>query len=124
MENDFEELKILRNLEDTYEKVFTRNGMGRLMQMIWLNIKEDCSENMHILELCARLSTEELMIYAIAAYGEKGYNEMIKLKEEKQIKINMKPYKEVEEYYRNYIIKLKEYFEHNPREKDKIFNKM
>lgn len=119
--NKSERLHIMLNIEEIYEEVFTRKGMGLFMRMAWLHVKEDYDKKPSLAEISYRLMIEELIVYGLATQDEKGYNEMLKLLEEKDNKLKIKPYKEMLDYYENYIKQLREFFENNPDRKKKIF---
>lgn len=121
MNENLENLEVVRNLEKMYEKIFTRKGMGSFMKLAWNNVKKEYSKEPHILEVCVRLMIEELLIYAIAIQGKKGYEEVKNLKAVKKIELQLKPYHELETYYKNYIDMLKEYFKNNPEKESEIF---
>lgn len=121
MNENIEKLGVVENIEKIYEKAFTRKGMGKFMQLAWENVKEEYQEEPHILEVCIRLMIEELIVYAIAIKGKYGYEEINNLKCVKKTEVILKPYKEVSNYYKDYIEMLEEYFGNNPEEKSSIF---
>lgn len=121
MDENIEKLGVVENIEKIYEKVFTREGMGKFMQLAWENVKEEYTEEPHILEVCIRLMIEELIVYAIAIKGKYGYEEINNLKCVKKTEVILKPYKEVSNYYKDYIEMLEKYFRDNPEKKSSIF---
>lgn len=121
MNENVEKLEVVGNLEKMYEKIFTRKGMSNFMKLAWNNVKKEYSKEPHILEVCVRLMIEELLIYAIAIHGEKGYEEIQNLKAVEKIKLELKPYIELSTYYKNYIDMVKEYFKNNPGKETEIF---
>ncbi len=121
MNENIERLGVVENIEKIYEKAFMRKGMGKFMQLAWANVKEEYSEEPHILEVCIRLMIEELIVYAISINGKKGYEEINNLKCVKKTEVIMKPYEEVTKYYKDYIEMLEKYFRDNPEEKSSIF---
>lgn len=122
MNENIERLGVVENIEKIYEKVFTRKGMGKFMQLAWANVKEEYSEEAHILEVCIRLMIEELIVYAISINGKQGYEEINNLKCVKKTEVILKPYEEVKNYYKDYIEMLEKYFRDNPEEKSSIFS--
>lgn len=121
MNGKINEVRLLQNIEKIYEEVFTRNGMGKFMQLAWLNVKGEYSEEPNILDVCIRLMIEELIVYTIAVNGKEGYEEIRKTKSVKNIELILKPYEDVKNYYKKYIEMLEEYFRNNPEKKSSIF---
>lgn len=119
--NKNEGLFAMLNIENIYEEVFTRKGVGLFMRIAWLHIKDECDEN-DLSDISYKLMIEELMVYGLATQDEKGYNKAIKVLREKDNKIKIKPYKEMMEYYEDYIIPLREFFKKNPNRKKEIFD--
>lgn len=39
MNENINKIKLLENIEKIYKDVFTKEGMGKFMQLAWLNIK-------------------------------------------------------------------------------------
>lgn len=116
-----EGLLAMLNIENIYEEVFTRKGMGLFMRMAWLHIRDESDEK-DLSDISYKLMIEELMVYGLATQDEKGYNKMIKVLREKDKKIKIKPYKEMMEYYEDYIIPLREFFKKNPDRKKELFD--
>ena len=97
--NKNEGLLAMLNIENIYEEVFTRKGMGLFMRMAWLHIRDESDEK-DLSDISYKLMIEELMVYGLATQDEKGYNKMIKVLREKDKKIKIKPYKEMMEISR------------------------
>lgn len=116
-----EGILIVKKIEDIYEEVFTRKGMGLFMRMAWLHIRDECDKK-DLSDVAYKLMIEELIVYGLATEDEKGYNKMIKVLREKDKEIKIKSYKEMTEYYEDYIIPLKEFFKKNPDRKKKLFD--
>lgn len=112
---------IMRNIENVFEEVFTRKGMGLFMRMAWIHIKDESNKE-DLSDIAYKLMIEELIVYGIATQDEKGYNKMVKALKEKDKKIKIKPYKEMMDYYEDYIIPLREFLKKNPERRKKIFD--
>ena len=119
--NKNEGFRAMLNIENIYEEVFTRKGMGLFMRMAWLHIKDECDEK-DLPDVAYKLLIEELIVYGLATQDERGYNKMIKVLRENDKEIKIKPYKEMMEYYEDYIIPLREFFKKNPEKRKKIFD--
>lgn len=118
--NKNEGFLIVLNIENIFEEVFTRKGMGIFMRMAWLHIKDEYNKK-DISDISYRLMIEELIVYGLATQDEKGYNKMLKVLEEKDKKLKIDSYKELMDYYKDYIKPLRNFFENNPDRKKKIF---
>ena len=116
-----EGLLAMLNIENIYEEVFTRKGMGLFMRMAWLHIRDESDEK-DLSDISYKLMIEELMVYGLATQDERGYNKMTKVLRENDKEIKIKPYKEMMEYYEDYIIPLREFFKKNPEKRKKIFD--
>lgn len=114
-------IRIVNNIEEIYEEVFTRKGMGLFMRMAWLHVKEDYDKKPSLAEISYRLMIEELIVYGLATQDEKGYNKMFKVLKEEDKKLKIDSYKELMDYYKDYIKPLRKFFENNPDRKKKIF---
>ena len=112
---------IINNIEEIYEEVFTRKGMGLFMRMAWLHVKEDYDKKPSLAEISYRLMIEELIVYGLATEDENGYSKMIKVLKDNDKKLKIDSYKELMDYYEDYIKPLREFFENNPERKKKIF---
>lgn len=121
MNENINKIKLLENIEKIYKDVFTKEGMGKFMQLAWLNIKGEFPEKPNMLDVCVRLMIEELMVYTISANGKEGYEKIRETKSVKNIDLILKPYEEVRKYYKKYIEMLEEYFKNNPEKKSSIF---
>lgn len=112
---------IINNIEEIYEEVFTRKRMGLFMRMAWLHVKEDYDKEPSLAEISYRLMIEELIVYGLATEDENGYSKMIKVLKDNDKKLKIDSYKELMDYYEDYIKPLREFFENNPERKKKIF---
>lgn len=119
--NKNEGFRAMLNIENIYEEVFTRKGMGIFMRMAWLHVKDESDEK-DLSDISYKLMIEELMVYGLATQDERGYNKMTKVLRENDKEIKIKPYKEMMEYYEDYIIPLREFFKKNPEKRRKIFD--
>ena len=115
-----EGILIMKNIEDIYEEVFTRKGMGLFIRMAWLHVKDECDEK-DIADISYKLMIEELIVYGLATDDRKGYKKMLEVLRQKDSKLKIKPYKEMMEYYEDYIMPLREFLKKNPERKKKIF---
>lgn len=113
-----EGILIMKNIEDIYEEVFTRKGMGLFMRMAWLHVKDECDEK-DIADISYKLMIEELIVYGLATDDRKGYKKMLEVLRQKDSKLKIKPYKEMMEYYEDYIMPLREFLKRIQNEKRK-----
>lgn len=114
MELNFKNLENIKKLEEMYEEIFKREGMGKFMQLAWKNVRDEYTEEPYILDLCIRLMIEECLVYIIAVNKENVYEKVKTLKEVQKLNIKIKPYEEVEKYYQFYISEIRRYLSQNP----------
>lgn len=122
MKNTIKIVNSLSSIEKLYEEVFTKRGMEKFTQLIWINIRNDFDNIPTSSDLFFRVIVEEMFIYAIILKNEKGYN-ILKQQvesEDKYLILKIKPYKEMEEHYREYIQKVQKFFEENPERKKNL----
>ena len=67
-----EGLLAMLNIENIYEEVFTRKGMGLFMRMAWLHIRDESDEK-DLSDISYKLMIEELMVYGLATQDDKGF---------------------------------------------------
>lgn len=113
---------IIKNIEELYEELFSRKGMGVFMRSAWYNIKDDYIKKPAFSEICFRLMIEELTVFYSAIKGEEGYNNILNLLKKEKQKLKMKSYNEFYEYYEDYIEPLRDYLKKNPDRRKKIFD--
>lgn len=116
-----EGILIVKKIEDIYEEVFTRKGMGLFMRMAWLHVKDECDEK-DIADISYKLMIEELIFYGLATHDKYGYKKIAELLRKKDSKLKIKPYQEMMEYYEDYIMPLREFFKKNPDRKKELFD--
>lgn len=116
-----EGILIVKKIEDIYEEVFTRKGMGLFMRMAWIHVKDECDEK-DIADISYKLMIEELIVYGLATHDKYGYKKIAELLRKKDSKLKIKPYQEMMEYYEDYIMPLREFFKKNPDRKKELFD--
>lgn len=65
------------NIENIYEEVFTRKGMGIFMRMVWYHVKDKCDEK-DIADISHKLMIEELMVYGLATQDKRDMTRLLK----------------------------------------------
>lgn len=113
---------IIKNIEELYEEVFTRKGMGLFMRSAWFHVKDDYIKEPDFSEICFRLMIEELTVFYSTLRGKEGYDNVVRLLKKEKQKLKMKPYKEFYEYYEDYIETLRDFLKKNPDRRKKIFD--
>ena len=69
--NKNEGFRAMLNIENIYEEVFTRKGMGIFMRMAWLHVKDESDEK-DLSVIPYKLMIEELMVYGSVTQDDKG----------------------------------------------------
>ncbi len=88
----FKKIITIKKIENLYEKVFSRIGMGSFMKLAWNNVKGDFHSEPNMLEVSARLMIEEILVYEIAVDGVEGYKKI----KEMVVILNCSIYKSIE----------------------------
>lgn len=111
LEEYLEKIKRVSEIEKLYEEVFGREEMGKFMKLAWQNVKKDYKEEPDISEICYRLMIEEVIVYIIALNGKDILDRILELLTTNKVNMTIKPYNELELYYKKYIDILRKFFE-------------
>ena len=111
LEEYLKKIKRVSEIEKLYENVFGREEMGKFMKLAWQNVKEDYKKEPDIGEICYRLMIEEVIVYIIALNGKDILDRILELLTTNKVNMTIKPYNELELYYKKYIDILRKFFE-------------
>ena len=123
LEEYFKKIKRVSEIEKLYENVFGREEMGKFMKLAWQNVKEDYKKEPDIGEICYRLIIEEVIVYIIALNGKDILDRILELLTTNKVNMTIKPYNELELYYKKYIDILRKFFESKRNEDNSTKNR-
>ena len=123
LEEYLKKIKRVSEIEKLYENVFGREEMGKFMKLAWQNVKEDYKKEPDIGEICYRLMIEEVIVYIIALNGKDILDIILELLTTNKINMTIKPYNELELYYKKYIDILRKFFESKRNEDNSTKNR-
>ena len=123
LEEYFKKIKRVSEIEKLYENVFGREEMGKFMKLAWQNVKEDYKKEPDIGEICYRLIIEEVIVYIIALNGKDILDRILELLTTNKVNMTIKPYNELELYYKKYIDILRKFFESKKNESNSNENR-
>ena len=123
LEEYLKKIKRVSEIEKLYENVFGREEMGKFMKLAWQNVKEDYKKEPDIGEICYRLMIEEVIVYIIALNGKDILDRILELLTTNKINMTIKPYNELELYYKKYIDILRKFFESKRNEDNSTKNR-
>lgn len=101
-------------IEGIFEKILGKEGFEDFTQLMWDNIKNDYEEEPDLDEISYRMMIEEITVYIVVIRGKDLLDKILGLLTQKKTYIKIKPYEDVESYYKKYIDIIREYLkEHN-----------